>query len=96
MKLEPYLQKLTGAKDFFVRYAVMIFVFTIVLLFGFMTFGIAKYANLEPTESQKDDKISSLRTVKLDEKSIEKIQSLKDQNISIESLFDNGRDNPFQ
>lgn len=96
MKLDSITHQLSPIKDFVVRYAVLIFVFSIVGIFAFMTMSIARYANLEPTDLQKDEKLSTLKTVKLDEKSIEKIQSLEDQNISIESLFDNGRDNPFQ
>ena len=96
MKLDSITHQLSPIKDFIVRYAVLIFVFSVVGIFAFMTLGIAQYANLEPSESQKEEKLSTLKTVKLDEKSIEKIQSLQDQNINIESLFDNGRDNPFQ
>lgn len=96
MNIEPILHQLNSVKDFITRYAVLLFVFSVVGIFAFMTLNIAKYANLEPTSSQEDERLSTLKTVRLDEKSIEKIQSLQDQNINIESLFDNGRDNPFQ
>lgn len=96
MKLDSLSRQFSGLKDIFVKHALIIFVFFIVGLFGFMTFNIARFANQDPTESQKDETISAVKTVKLDEKSIQKIQSLQDQNISIESLFDNGRANPFQ
>lgn len=96
MKLDAYFEKLVPIKNFFVRYAVIIFVLVIVTIFGAMTFMIARYANLDPTSSQGDERTSTVTTVRLDEKSVTKLQSLEDQNISIESLFDNGRDNPFQ
>lgn len=81
---------------FIVRYAVVIFVVSVVGIFTYMTLSIARYANLDPTTSQEEDRKASVSAVKLDEKSVNKIKELQDQNISIESLFDNGRANPFQ
>ncbi len=96
MKLDAIITKLTPAKDFIVRYAVIIFVLSVVAIFAYMTLNIAHFANLDPTSNQLDEKTNSLTAVKLDEKSITKIKQLQDQNINIESLFDNGRANPFQ
>ena len=96
MKLDSLIIKLLPVKTFIVRYAVVIFVVSVVGIFIYMTLSIARYANLEPTSSQAEDRKASLTAVKLDEKSITKIKELQDQNISIESLFDNGRANPFQ
>lgn len=96
MKLDTILTKLAPVKDFIVRYAVIIFVLSIVAVFAYMTLNIAHFANLDPSASQIDERTSSLTAVKLDEKSITKIKQLQDQNINIESLFDNGRANPFQ
>jgi len=96
MKLDSLIIKLLPVKTFIVRYAVVIFVVSVVGIFIYMTLSIARYANLEPTSSQAEDRKASLTAVRLDEKSITKIKELQDQNISIESLFDNGRANPFQ
>ena len=96
MKLDTYIAKLTPLKNFISRYAVIIFVLSVVGVFMYMTLSIAHYANLDPTASEIDDRKATLTSVKLDEKSVTKITELEDQNISIESLFDNGRANPFQ
>lgn len=96
MKLDNLTAKISPIRNFIVRYAVIIFVLSVVSIFAFMTLNIAHYSNLEPTSDQTDERKNSLTSVKLDEKSISKIKELQDQNISIESLFDNGRENPFQ
>ena len=88
--------QLTPIKTFITRYAVIIFVFSVVSVFAFLTLRIASYANMEPTTVQQDERMSSLTAVKLDENSINKIRQLQDRNINIESLFDNGRANPFE
>lgn len=96
MKIEKLAESLTPIIYYLKRYLVLIFVLIIGCIIGFMTYRIGVYSNVEPSEEQIEERISSLRTVKLDEDAVEKIQALKDQNINIESLFNNGRDNPFE
>lgn len=96
MKQLSIISKLAPIKDFVVKHAILIFILSVVLLLVMMTFNIAHYANLDPTPSQKTDREGTLKVVKIDEKSITKIRQLQDRNISIESLFDNGRANPFE
>jgi hypothetical protein len=96
MKLDFILNKLSTVKDFIARYAVILFIVFVALVFGFLTLRIANYSNHEPTEVQIEETLSSIKTVKLDEESIEKIEELQDRNINLESLFNNGRANPFE
>jgi hypothetical protein len=96
MKLKTILDKLLPIKNFLIRYTVLIFIICVVAIFCFMTLLIAHYANLEPTEFQVEDTKSSLRTIKLDDKAVQKINQLQGQNINIETLFNNGRANPFE
>jgi len=96
LSIKATLLKLLPVKNFVIRYAVVIFVMSIVGIFTYMTLSIAHYANLDPTATQIADKKLSVTAVKLDEVSVIKIKELQDQNIGIESLFDNGRANPFQ
>lgn len=96
MNIESFIEKLEPAKNFITRYKVLIFVITVVIVFSYMAFNISRYSNAEPTALQIDDKKTSIKVVKLDEKSIEKIKELQGKNISIESLFNNGRANPFE
>lgn len=90
------LSKLVPIKNIFVRYSVLIFILFTVGILSFMTLRIAHYANLEPNEQQIDDKKATLKIVKLDDAAVSKLKELQDKNISIESLFDNGRENPFE
>lgn len=96
IELSAITSKFSVTKDFVVRYALIIFIVGVVGILGFMTLTIAHFSNLEPTDDQIDEKKSSLKAVRLDEKSIAKLVQLEDQGISIESLFNNGRTNPFE
>jgi hypothetical protein len=96
MKLEPLITRLIKSKEFIARFAVIIFIVSVALVFGFLTFEIAHYSNREPNQDQVDERLSSLKTVKLDSQAVQKIEQLQDQNIGIDSLFNNGRANPFE
>lgn len=96
MNKENLIKKLQPVKQFIVRYAVLIFIILVAGILGFMTLQISLYSNAEPTSDQIDEKKNSLKQVKLNDESAQKIQELEDKNINIESLFNNGRDNPFE
>jgi hypothetical protein len=96
MKLANITAKLTIIRDQMGRYAVIIFVICVGLVFGFLTLKIASYSNDEPSDTQIEERLSTLQTVRLDSEAAQKIEELQDRNISLESLFNNGRDNPFE
>jgi hypothetical protein len=96
LKLDKILNKLLPIKNFLVRYAVVIFIVCVVGIFSFMTLQISRYSDAEPTLAQIQDKEDSFRSVKLNDQAVNKIKQLQSQNVNIESLFDNGRANPFE
>lgn len=96
MKLEKIIAKLTPVKNFVSHYAVLMFIAGVVIVLAYMTYSIAHYSNVEPSELQINEKKASLKVVKLNDAAVKKIQELQDKNISIESLFNNGRANPFE
>lgn len=96
MNLESLTPKLISVKDYISKHAVILFILLVVGVFGFMVVRIYLLSSAEPTSSQVDEKMSTYRIVKLDTKIVELFRSLEDRNISVESLFDNGRTNPFE
>jgi hypothetical protein len=96
MKINDVIAKLVVAKDWIARYAVIIFIVCVGLVFSFLTLRIASYSNQEPSDDQIEERLSTAQTVKLNNEAVQKIQELQDRNISLESLFDNGRNNPFE
>lgn len=87
-KIMPVLQKI-------LRYKTMIFFILLSLIFGYLVFSINNYAKIEPTEDAVNEKLTTVQRPKIDEKAIKKIQQLEDQNVQVQSLFKNARDNPF-
>ena len=96
MNKENIVNKLQPVKLFVTRYAVIIFIIVVAGIFGFMALQISIYSSSEPTSDQIDEKKSNLSQVRLNDEAAQKIQELEDKNINIESLFNNGRANPFE
>lgn len=87
--------KIRPALQFVKRYVVFIFVIIILLIFGFFVFRINQFSQTEPDETAVQEKLQTVQRPKIDQAVIDKIQQLQDQNIQIQSLFDQARNNPF-
>jgi hypothetical protein len=96
MNVDILTKKLDGLKDYAIKHIAVIGIVIVVSLFGFMVIRIYLLSTAEPTQAQVDDTLNSYKVVRLDPQIVSLFRSLEDQNISIESLFDNGRTNPFQ
>lgn len=92
-KLQNYATKVLAIAK---RYAVIIFVVVFSALSGFLVMRIGELSRAEPEQAQIDLRLEEVKRTKLDEDTISKLRVLQDKNISIESLFDNGRTNPFE
>ncbi len=78
------------------RHSFILFVIVFASLAGYLVSRIGYLSRLEPTEAQVTVKISEVKKTSTDTESILKLKELEGRNISIESLFDNGRTNPFE
>ena len=87
-KITPYAIKLK-------KYTSLIFIVSLALVFGFLVISINKYSKLEPSEEAIAEKLTTVQRPKIDEDALNKIQQLEDQNIEVQTLFKQARDNPF-
>lgn len=84
----------TNAKDFIVKYRQIIFAVLVASVISFMALRIAAMSTAQP-ESYQIEEAKTVKKLELNEKSIEMIQNLQDQNISINALFEENRYDPF-
>lgn len=96
MNTDALISKLQQLKEYVATHAVLMFIVLTVVVSGFMVVRIYTLATVEPTQTQIDEKLSTFKPVRLDPTVVALFRSLQSRNISIESLFDNGRTNPFQ
>ncbi len=78
------------------KYSHMLIFIIFSALASTLMFRIGQFSRNEPTEIQLKEKVSKVTSAKIDEESLAKLEELQDRNVSIESLFNNGRTNPFE
>jgi len=77
----------------FTRYRIVLFLLLVVLVYGFVIWRIDALKNAPPTPTAVDSKLQS--TTHIDQSTIDKIQQLQNNSISVQTLFSQARQNPF-
>ncbi len=78
------------------RYSTFIFIITILLIYAFLIVRINILTQAEPDDSTITEQSNTVKRLKIDQNSIDKIEELEDQSIEVKSLFKDARDNPFK
>lgn len=87
-RLQPYALMLK-------RYAVFIFIVLVLGTYVFLVQHIGALISKEPTQAQIDSKAKPVNKLVVDQEAVKKISELESQNIDVQTLFDNARENPF-
>ncbi len=87
--------KLTPVLNFLKRYAVFISIIVVLGIAVFFVLRINQYSRMEPSDQAVEDKLQTVQRPKVDKAVLDKIQELKDQNVQVQTLFDQARNNPF-
>lgn len=75
--------------------APLIFVVFLIAVYGFLAWRITSLLQTEPDPNAVSAQLQSV-DVKVDATALKKMEQLKDNNVSVQTLFDNARSNPFQ
>jgi len=78
------------------RYIPLIAVLISASLYGFLILSVNSLTATEPSEAAVLEKLQAVKRPKIDQDAINKIKSLEDSNIQVQSLFNQARNNPFQ
>lgn len=94
-QLQKELNRIRPLVNFLRRYAVMIFIIGFVGVYAYLVMRVNTLVQTEPSESQLDEKLKDIKRTKIDEEAVMNIMRLRDQNVEVEALFEEARDNPF-
>lgn len=89
------LSKISALLDFALHYYAIAFFVIISCVFGFMVLRINQLANIEPTDQAYSDKLTEVKRPRVDDKVVKVLKNLEDNNIEVQSVFKQARDNPF-
>lgn len=75
-------------------YKAFIFFLAVAVLYGFIIWRVNVFSNAPASTSEVAAQTSA--QPRIDKTTIDKIQSLQDNSVSVQALFNQARDNPFQ
>lgn len=93
--LKKILARVQPVVLFFKRYAVMIFIVGFMGVYAYLVIRVNTLVQTEPSAGQLTEKLKDIKRTKIDEDAVSSILRLQDQNIEVESLFEEARNNPF-
>jgi len=77
------------------KYAVLVFALFFLGMYGFLVYRIDTLVNSEPDPAAIDESLNTVKRLKIDQSSIDKMLQLEEENVEVKSLFQQARENPF-
>lgn len=87
-KLQPYIN---GVR----QHRIIIFILFFLGMYGFLVYQVGSLTEGEPDHAAITEKLETIKRLQVDQKSIDSLLKLEEQNIEVKSLFKQARDNPF-
>jgi hypothetical protein len=78
------------------RYLPVLFGLFLVLLYGFLVYRVQVLNKVEPAASDVATQSTTAKVPRIDPSVLTQLQNLQDNSVSVQSLFDQARSNPFQ
>ena len=96
LNLKASLGKLTAAYQKTRRYSVLAFVVLVVAIYGLLLLQINSLGNTTPSSGAIVNESGKAKVPHIDEAVVKQLESLQDNSVSVKTLFDQARSNPFQ
>lgn len=78
------------------KYAILLFIVVVAGVYGFLVFRINGMQSTVPTSTGDTQRGTLVATPRIDPNLVTQLQQLQDNSVSVKSLFDQARSNPFQ
>jgi hypothetical protein len=78
------------------RYSFVIFVVFVAGLYSFVLFQISNLNNTQPTADAVSAQVKAAQIPRIDPALLSQLQSLQDNSVNVQALFNQARNNPFQ
>jgi len=90
--LDKAIERIKRAK----RYAPVLFCLFLALIYGFVVYRVQVLNASEPAPADVATQSRTASVPHIDPKVLSQLQKLQDNSVSVQSLFDDARQNPFQ
>ena len=78
------------------RFKVLLFVIIVAGVYGYVLLQITPLSSAQPTAEQINTQTKPIKTAHIDKAIVRQLQQLQDNSVTVQALFNNARDNPFQ
>ena len=80
----------------FQRYNFAFFMVLVVVLYAFLLLRVSTLSNAEPASDEVIKQVKGGQVTRIDPLIVKQLESLRDNSVSVQALFDQARNNPFQ
>lgn len=96
LSVQASVNKLRVLANVFRRYAFIIFVVFVAFLYGFLAYRINSLGNVQPSSNAVNSQVNAAQIPHIDQSVVKQLQSLQDNSVNVQTLFNQARSNPFQ
>lgn len=94
--VKSVLESLTGAVRRVARYRLPLFILIVAVVYGFVFLRINTLSNVQPTPESIASQNNPIKKAHIDKTVVKQLQSLRDNSVNVQALFEQARNNPFQ
>ncbi len=96
LDLKSLTAKASAAVEKARRFSLILFIGFVVLLYGFILFRINSLSNTQPSAESVSSQIKAAQVPHIDEATVKQLESLQNNSVNVQALFNEARSNPFQ
>jgi hypothetical protein len=77
-------------------YSFVVFLVFVALIYGFVLLKINSLRSAQPSDEAVSTQVQAAQIPHIDQLTVKQLESLQDNSVSVQTLFDQARSNPFQ
>ncbi|MDB5168924.1 MAG: hypothetical protein JWO41_280 [Candidatus Saccharibacteria bacterium] len=77
------------------RYRVIAFLVIIAAVYGYTLYGINRLSSAQPSDTSVNSEVTAIHIPKIDKAVVKQLEDLRDNSVSVQTLFEQARNNPF-
>jgi hypothetical protein len=78
------------------RFSLLLFIGFIAILYGFVLLRINSLSNVQPSPESVTSQVKAAGVPHIDESVVQQLESLHNNSVNVQALFNDARNNPFQ
>jgi multidrug efflux pump subunit AcrB len=94
--IKSLLESAQAALQRLQHYSLPLFLALVAILYGFLMYRIQTLSQADPSTVTVSNQAQGSQSLRVDQTVVKQLQSLQDNSVSVKSLFNDARSNPFQ